>query len=419
MTTRKTTPSRRRVIQTGLAGTAATVLAPYSYVRAQGAEVKVALIAPISGPWARQGELMKKGGDLAIKHINEQGGIKALGGAKMRLITIDSGDSAEKAKNAAQRLVSSETDIVAGTGAWLSSFTLAITEVTERADLPWLTLSYSDQITARGFKYVFQTSLPASQMAADTVPTAMKLAEKETGKKPATISIINDNTASPVAFTKALREGGLDKMGLKLVSDDVFTPPLADATPIVQKLRSSRPDLLMLVPTATSDYKLILEKMNEFGLGKGRLPVISNGAPLGTPEILKLLGKDLLEGLIFSIANWPVKGQEKLVDEFKKETNEPWMTQDSICTYGDIWIMKEALEASGKPDRKAVAEAMRKMETKGGSGQYFPGGGGVMKFAENGRRVGADIVFVQWQDGEPYTVFPAEAAMKTPIWVKR
>ena len=37
----------------------------------QGAEVKVALIAPMSGAWARQGELMKKGGDLAIKHINE------------------------------------------------------------------------------------------------------------------------------------------------------------------------------------------------------------------------------------------------------------------------------------------------------------------------------------------------------------
>ncbi len=419
MTTRKAAPSRRRVLQTGIAGTTATMLAPYSYVRAQGAEVKVALIAPVSGPWARQGELMKKGGDLAIKHINEQGGIKSMGGAKMRLITIDSGDSAEKAKNAAQRLVSSETDIVAGTGAWLSSFTLAITEVTERAELPWLTLSYSDQITARGFKYAFQTSLVASEMAAQTVPTAMKLAEKETGKKPATISIINDNTASPVAFTKALREGGLDKMGLKLVSDDVFTPPLADATPLVQKLRSARPDLLLLVPTATSDYKLLLEKMNEFGLGKGRVPVISNGAPLGTPEILKLLGKDLLEGLIFSIANWPVKGQEQIVSNFKQETGEPWMTQDSICTYGDMWIMKEALEAAGKADRKAVGDAMRTMETKGGSGQYFPGGGGVMKFDDKGRRVGAEIVFVQWQDGEPFTVFPAEAAVKAPIWVKR
>jgi branched-chain amino acid transport system substrate-binding protein len=407
------------MLKTGLAGSAALALGPAGFARAQApAEVKVALIAPMSGPWARQGELMKKGGDLAIKHINEQGGIKALGGARMKLVAIDAGDSAEKAKNAAQRMVSSETDIVGGTGAWLSSFTLAVTEVTERAELPWLTLSYSDQITARGFRYVFQTSLVASEMAAGTVPTALNMAEKATGKRPKTISIIQDNTASPVAFTKALREGGLDKMGLKLASDDIFTPPLADASPLVQKLRSSRPELLLLIPTATSDYKLLLEKMNEFNLGKGRLPVVSNGAPLGTPEILKLLGKDLLEGLIFSIANWPVKGQEAIVENFKKETNEPWMTQDSMCTYGDMWILKEGLEAAGKADRKAVGEAIRKMATKGGSGQYFPGGGGVMKFDEKGRRVGAEIVFVQWQGGEPITVFPADAALKPPIWAK-
>jgi branched-chain amino acid transport system substrate-binding protein len=417
--TRLIKPSRRTVIQTGLAGSAALALGTVGRARAQApAEVKVALIAPMSGPWARQGELMKKGGDLAIKHINEQGGIKALGGAKMKLVVLDAGDSAEKAKNAAQRLVSSETDVVGGTGAWLSSFTLAVTEVTERAELPWLTLSYSDQITNRGFKYVFQTSLVASKMADDTVPTAMALAEKATGKKPATISILQDNTASPVAFTKGLRAGGLEKMGLKLVSDDTFTPPLADATPLVQKLRSSRPQLLLLVPTATSDYKLILEKMNEFGLGKGRVPVVSNGAPLGTPEILKLLGKDLLEGLMFSIANWPVKGQESIVANFKKETGEPWMTQDSLCTYGDMWILKEGIEAAGKADRKAVGEAMHKMETKGGSGAFFPGGGDVMKFTEQGHRVGAEIVLVQWQGGEPFTVYPPSLAVKDPIWPK-
>ena len=62
------------------------------------------MIVPLSGPWARSGQLKKMGGDLAVKHINEQGGIKALGGAKLRLISIDAGDNVEKAKNAAQRL---------------------------------------------------------------------------------------------------------------------------------------------------------------------------------------------------------------------------------------------------------------------------------------------------------------------------
>ena len=128
-------------------------------------EVKVAVIAPTSGPWARQGDLMVKGANLAIEHINAAGGIKALNGAKMKLLIFDAGDSVEKAKNAAQRMVAQEPDLVGATGAWLSSFTLSVTEVTERAELPVLTLSYSDAITSRGFKYVFQTSLGGGAQA--------------------------------------------------------------------------------------------------------------------------------------------------------------------------------------------------------------------------------------------------------------
>ena len=81
---------------------------------------------------------------MAIDDVNNAGGIKALGGAKLKLIEYDTGDTAEKAKNAAQRMVAQEPDVVGGFGCWLSTFTLAVTEVTERAELPWLTLSYSD-----------------------------------------------------------------------------------------------------------------------------------------------------------------------------------------------------------------------------------------------------------------------------------
>src|ERR1700730_1879438 len=212
----------------------------------QTKEVKVALIAPLSGPWARQGQLMRMGADMAIDEINQGGGIKALGGAKLVLIVADAGDSTEKAKNSAQRVLAQNPELVGGTGAWLSSFTLAVTEVTERAELPWLTLSYSDAITNRGFKYIFQTSPTADRQAAETVPAVLDLAEHATGKRPKTVGILMDNTASPVSFAKPLREGGLEKLGLKLVVDQIFTPPLSDATPLIDKVRSARPDFLLL-----------------------------------------------------------------------------------------------------------------------------------------------------------------------------
>ena len=64
-----------------LTGAAVVLAAP----AAAQTEVKIGLIAPMSGPWARQGDLMLKGANLAIEDINKQGGIKALGGAKLKL----------------------------------------------------------------------------------------------------------------------------------------------------------------------------------------------------------------------------------------------------------------------------------------------------------------------------------------------
>jgi branched-chain amino acid transport system substrate-binding protein len=88
------------LVSAGLAAVAFSVGCA-SPIQAQPAEVKVGLIAPMSGPWARQGDLMLKGAQLAIEDINQAGGIDAMAGAKMKLVVFDAGDTVEKAKNAA------------------------------------------------------------------------------------------------------------------------------------------------------------------------------------------------------------------------------------------------------------------------------------------------------------------------------
>jgi branched-chain amino acid transport system substrate-binding protein len=382
---------------------------------AQTKDVKIAVIAPLSGPWARAGELVRKGVELAAEDVNKAGGIKSLGGAQLKLLIADAGDSVEKAKNAAQRLLAQEPDLAGGTGAWLSSFTLAITEVTERAELPWLTLSYSDQITARGFKYVFQTSPTGDEQAQKALPTILELA-KAAGKQPKTAAIVMDNTAASVSFSKPMREGGLEKAGIKIVLDETFTPPLSDATPLIQKVRSARPELLFLLPTSVADDNLLAQKLAEMNLSRARLPVIANGAHMGSPELLRAAGGEVMEGILVTLANWGSKGQETLIEDYKKRANEPWLSQDSLSPYGHIRILAEALEKAGSADRKKVAEAIRQMDTREGPAQYFPGK--RVKFDEKGRRVDAPLVIVQWQKGEPVTVFPPELAFAQPIWPK-
>src|SRR2546429_5456454 len=167
-------------------------------------DLKIALVVPLSGRWARQGQLKKMGAEMAIAEVNAQGGIKSIGGAKIVLREADAGDSVEKAVSAAQRALTREK-ISAGIGSWLSSFTLGVTEVAERLEVPWFTLSYADSITERGFKYTFQTSPVSSVQAEQALELVVDLAKrnKETLRQAA---IVGDNTAATVFYFKPLRE---------------------------------------------------------------------------------------------------------------------------------------------------------------------------------------------------------------------
>jgi branched-chain amino acid transport system substrate-binding protein len=245
------------------------------------------------------------------------------------------------------------------------------------------------------------------------MPELMKLAASA-GKTPKTVGIIMDNTAANYAFVDPMKAGIFKEMGLELVLDEVYTPPLSDATPLIQKLRSAKPDVLLLLAIAVADAKQLLEKMSEFGLGEGAIPTISNGNGIAEPNILDNMDASLLQGVMSVIGNFGGKGQEKLAAELKEAHGEPWVVQGPVSGYGTIMIIKEALEIAGKADREAVAEALRTMDLKDGAANYFPGG--RVKFDEKGRRVDAGLVIVQWQDGTPMTVYPPELATSKAFW---
>jgi branched-chain amino acid transport system substrate-binding protein len=406
---------RRTALKLGLAG-AATALAPRR-VRAQNPkEVKIALVVPLSGPWARQGILEQMGAELAIDDVNSSGGIKALGGAKMKLVLYDTGDSAEKAKNAAQRLVAQEPDVVGGIGCWLSSFTLAVTEVTERAELPWLTLSYSDLITGRGFKYIFQSAPTADAQSTALLPRIVDLAAKAGSGRPTKVAFVGDNSAASVSFMKPIRDHVAKDLGLTIVADEIYTPPLADATTLVQKIRSGRPDFIVCQSTNVGDDKLLIDKFAERGITPSTVPLVGGGGHWTVPELMKVAGKEHLEGMIVGLANWPGKAIGDLEKRFVAKTGEPWFGHDSIFPYAHVMIFKEALERTGSVDRKKLAEMMHKLDLKDGPAKFFPDG--RVKYDEHGRRVGAELCIVQWQKGRPVAVHPESIAVAKAVWPK-
>jgi branched-chain amino acid transport system substrate-binding protein len=93
-----------------------SALSASSSIYAQARTVKIGTVVPLSGPWASIGQNIKAGAEFAIDEINAAGGIKSLGGLKLELVAADAEDSVEKAKNAAQRLLAQEPNLVGGFG---------------------------------------------------------------------------------------------------------------------------------------------------------------------------------------------------------------------------------------------------------------------------------------------------------------
>src|SRR4030095_176030 len=153
-------------------------------------------------------------------------------------------------------------------------------------------------------------------------------------------ALVGDNTAATVFFFKPLREKLLAATGIERVADEVWTPPLADATSIVQKLRATQPDIVFYGATNFPDSIQVLQKIKAFGV---KTAIQGVGAWLATREYVKTIGKEPLDSIQTVVAAHPMKGQEELVKKFKQRTGEPFMTQDPLCTYAHVSLIQEAV----------------------------------------------------------------------------
>lgn len=122
-------------------------------------KVRIGIIEPFTGSQAVQGETVKRAYEFVAKEINDAGGIKSLGGAKIELVFADHQGKNEVGMSETERLITQEK-VSAVMGACSSGVVMAATQVTERMQVPFVVdVPAGDKITERGFKYVFRTSI--------------------------------------------------------------------------------------------------------------------------------------------------------------------------------------------------------------------------------------------------------------------
>jgi len=125
-------------------------------------KIAVGCLEPLTGAHAIFGTEAKIGMEISVKHINEAGGIKSLGGLKLELVAEDAGESADTARLGAESIISKHNP-VAVLGLYISRLTVAASEVTERQKVILIADALVDSITSMGRRYLFRPAPKASQ----------------------------------------------------------------------------------------------------------------------------------------------------------------------------------------------------------------------------------------------------------------
>ena len=357
--------------------------------------VNIGALYPTTGSFAQIGQGCVNAAKLAVQMVNDAGGIKSQGGAKLNLIVSDVQSDTTVTRTETDRLISGNK-LSAIHGCFASALTLIASEVAERAKVPLLTGSSSDQLN-KGRHYTFTPFARASQFAQAQLQMAKLVSEQPK------VAVLFENTAFGTSPSTGLRELAAGE-GAEIVLFEPYSAGLTDASPLINKVKSSGANMLFPV-SYLNDLILIIR-----GIKQVDLKIAVNGGSGGfvIPDFYKNVG-DLAEGLL-GVAHWnhDINTDAQRVNAvFQKQYGE-FLFEYAGGLVAQTFMIADALERAGSADPEKVRDAIAALDVSQGYAAMCPGG--RVKFGPDGKNLYAHPVGVQWQHADLATVFPKEDA---------
>ena len=402
------------------------ILVPFSLEAAD--TVRIGMLVPFTGPLAQEGRQTWEGFSIAADIVNAKGGVW---GKKVEFVKGDS-VTPDSAIAEMERLITVEKlNVIAG--GYSGSRVFAASEISEKyKKVYWVSTAAADNITARGFKYIFRYNAPTSTYGKIQVRFAREKIAPALGKKPEDLraAIIHEDSlwGTPVAQAEAEE---VAKLGLKLVAKESYSNKTVDLSSLIMKLRNVKPDVVFITGYV-NDTILFWRQCKEMDFN---FPALSeSGSTVSSAEWLQAFGKDANYTLSLAhllVANPTIlspKGQavhaecKRLFAE--KHKMVPMNLQMLGFEAGYI-LLNDVLPMAGSLDPEKVREAALKVNrswkdsTVGMGARYAPPGHPMA-----GQNLEATMGTYQWQNEKLTPVYPeniAAAKLQAPMptWDER
>jgi branched-chain amino acid transport system substrate-binding protein len=353
--------------------------------------VNIGGLYPTTGSFAQIGQGCVNAAKLAVQMVNDAGGIKSLGGAKLNLIVSDVQSDTTVTRTETDRLISNYK-LSAIHGCFASALTLIASEVAERAKVPLLTGSSSDLLN-QNRHYTFTPFARASQFALAQLQMSKLVSDKPK------VAVVFENTAFGTATSKGLREQAPGE-GVEIVMFEPYSAGLTDASPLINKVKASGANMLFPV-SYLNDLILIIRAIKQVGLN-----IAINGGSGGfvIPDFYKNVG-NLAEGLL-GVAHWnhDMNADSQRVNAAYQKQYGEFLFEYAGGLVAQTFMIADALERAASTDPQKVRDAIAALDVS--SGYAAMGPGGKVKFGPDGKNIYGHPVGVQWQHGDLATVFP-------------
>lgn len=373
-------------------------------------EVRIGVLLPLSGADAIDGENQRRAHEMAAEEINAQGGIKSMGGARIRLLYGDTLGRAEVGLAETERLITRDR-VALLMGTWHSGVAMSATLVAERYKVPFLVCNaLVDAISERGLKYTFHTVSRTSQFASDSGTFVHAIGEK-TGKRARRVAILSADTFFGREVTRYWRRF-LPEQGYDLATDVTYASPATSQIESILRLRTGNPDVVFM-SGSVADATMTIRQMRELKYWP-QLGVVTIGGGPSHPTFIENVGA-LGDGL-FAINDWFPNirrpQSQEINERFRKKYGTD-MTGNANTTYAAMWMAKDALERAASVDGERLRSAIAATDIRTGVPMFMYD---RVKFDEGGKNAYAFNVVAQLRKGAFHVVHPVRLSVTTAIW---
>ncbi|HXZ19945.1 MAG TPA: amino acid ABC transporter substrate-binding protein [Candidatus Acidoferrales bacterium] len=375
-------------------------------------DIGIGVVMPITGREAKPGQYQREGIELAIKQINDGGGIFIKSLKKklpIREVFYDDGSDSARSASLVERAMSTD-NVVGVVGGYSTALGEPESVMPDRYKTPWITPgAAASSIFSKGYQYIFGTLSSVENLGYTTGQFLGWLVDQGKLKKGLKIALVVENTDHGKDYVNGTKKWMDEYPGyFTVVFDEKFALGGTDFSGLLQKVKAAHADIF-LSDAHLQDYVTMQRQYLQAGMYH---QIISYGARGPEADARKALGAgaDYVVAGIWWSSDLKYPQVQKFNADYQAFTGHAPDSWYAATAYEAMRMMAQSIEKAGSLNKDAIRDQLRSGELKN---SLLPGSS--LKFGANGQATNAFVIVQNKPDGKVDIVFPSNSATGLPI----